>query len=91
MKKTSYQNRYGDVYDFTLQQDGTVLWEGPFDDYCRIGYDLDCSCITLIDPSGGPYISLGTPFRYLGDPKKITKLEWLKEDEKNVRVKIVLE
>ena len=32
-----YTNRYGDVYTFTKQEDGSVLWEGSFEG-CRIGY-----------------------------------------------------
>ena len=32
-----YTNRYGDVYTFTKQEDGDVLWEGDFK-YLRIGY-----------------------------------------------------
>ena len=32
-----YPNRYGDVYTFTKQEDGSVLWEGEFK-HCRIGW-----------------------------------------------------
>ena len=32
-----YTNRYGDVYTFTKQEDGNVLWEGDFK-YCRFGF-----------------------------------------------------
>ena len=32
-----YINRYKDKYTFTKQEDGTVLWEGPFE-YSRIGF-----------------------------------------------------
>ena len=32
-----YTNRYGDVYTFTKQEDGSVLWEGDFS-YCRFGW-----------------------------------------------------
>ena len=32
-----YTNRYNDVYTFTKQEDGGVLWEGDFK-YCRFGY-----------------------------------------------------
>lgn len=32
-----YTNRYGDIFTFTLQEDGTYLWEGGFE-YCRVGY-----------------------------------------------------
>jgi hypothetical protein len=32
-----YTNRYGDVFTFTKQEDGDVLWEGDFK-YCRFGW-----------------------------------------------------
>ena len=32
-----YKNRYGDVFTFTKQEDGSVLWEGDFK-YCRMGW-----------------------------------------------------
>ena len=32
-----YKNRYGDVYTFTKQEDGIILWEGPFE-HVRIGF-----------------------------------------------------
>jgi hypothetical protein len=32
-----YKNRYGDEYTFTEQEDGTILWEGPFE-HIRIGF-----------------------------------------------------
>ena len=32
-----YTNRYGDVYTFTKQEDGDVLWEGNFE-HCRFGF-----------------------------------------------------
>jgi len=38
--KTTYKNRYGDVFTFTLQDDGNVLWEGNFE-YCRFGMPND--------------------------------------------------
>jgi hypothetical protein len=40
VKKTSYKNRYGDIFTFTLQEDGDVLWEGDFQ-YCRFGMPND--------------------------------------------------
>ena len=32
-----YPNRYGDVYTFTKQEDGSVLWDGDFK-HCRFGW-----------------------------------------------------
>ena len=51
MGKCRYRNRYGDIYTFTKQKDGNVLWEGDFE-YLRAGDDF-------IDPSGGPFIRIG--------------------------------
>lgn len=39
MKKT-YKNRYGDIFTFTLQEDGNVMWEGNFN-WCRFGMPND--------------------------------------------------
>jgi hypothetical protein len=114
--KNNYKNRYGDIFTFTLQDDGNVLWEGNFK-YCRIGMPNDYTKawdqyvidnyhlqdlltreqfekevhryddethqyvydkyvrmveslkdkIDMIDPSGGPYISVGmslSPFGF---------------------------
>lgn len=38
----TYTNRYNDEYVFTLQEDGNILWEGPFE-YCRLGWPNDYS------------------------------------------------
>jgi hypothetical protein len=46
-----YTNRYGDVYTFTKQEDGSVLWEGNFE-RVKVGGDS-------IDPAGGPYLKAG--------------------------------
>ena len=45
-------------FTFTLQDDGTVLWEGNFR-FSRLSYDG--MRITMVDPSGGPYIASGMP------------------------------
>lgn len=37
-----YKNRHGEVYTFTKQEDGSVLWEGYFK-HCRIGSSNDYS------------------------------------------------
>jgi len=113
--KTTYKNRYGDIFTFTLQDDGNVLWEGNFK-YCRFGMPNDYTKaynqyvndnkhvqslmsfnqfkdvvheyddethqyiydkyvrmvesikdkISMVDPSGGPYISVGMPLSSFG-------------------------
>ena len=88
MNKTSkYYNRYGDEYTFTKQEDGTVLWEGPFD-YYRHGINEDGTGLMFIDPSGGPFICVGHPLRYLNLDNKISRLEWI---DAGAAVKITLE
>jgi len=37
MNKETYKNRYGDVFTFTPNEDGNILWEGDFQ-YCRFGW-----------------------------------------------------
>lgn len=121
-----YKNRYGDIYTFTPQEDGSILWEGDFK-YCRYGwpnvykeayqayckdvgskgerpmyidsfkeavhesvYDEndsyvgpgpiakkygslvypDKDTIDMIDPSGGPYITLHQDLSWLGEEFK---------------------
>ena len=105
MKKVKFINRYGDVYFFTLKEDGNISWEGNFE-HCRFGWPNDyekafeafqdryttsipyktfkeivhiydsekrenvfkdilplvtskTDCISMVDPSGGPYITDG--------------------------------
>lgn len=59
-----YKNRYGDVYTFTKLEDGNVLWEGNFE-FHRYGWPnnpdgtSNTDVITMVDPSGGPYIKAG--------------------------------
>ena len=127
--RTIYKNRYGDIFTFTLQDDGNVLWEGNFE-YCRIGMPndytraykeyIDDNCnsdhcmslnqfkeevhryddethqyvydrynrmvesikdeIDMIDPSGGPYISVGMPLSSFGfKDLKVKDLKWCEE------------
>jgi len=38
----TYKNRYRDEYTFTLQEDGNILWQGPFE-YYRAGHPNDYS------------------------------------------------
>ena len=59
MKTEKYTNSYGDEYTFTLQDDGNIKWEQNVT-YCRYGFDKDPNVITMIDPSGGPFISVGS-------------------------------
>ena len=57
MSKIEYKNRYNDVFTFSKTEDGNILMEGPFE-YMRIGRSNE-NIITMIDPSGGPYLDEG--------------------------------
>lgn len=58
MSKETYKNRYGDMFTFTIDSDGNVLMEGNFE-YHRYSWNDNPDDITMIDPSGGPYLEIG--------------------------------
>ena len=80
-----YKNRYGDVYTFTKQEDGNVLWEGDFE-FHRYGKtnnpDETTNKINMVDPSGGPYIGEGQMLSHIigGDDMNVIveSFEWVK-------------
>jgi len=60
-------NRYGDVFTFEYNEKGNIQWSGNFK-YCRFaGNDT----ITMVDPSGGPYISSKMDMKLFGFDGKI--------------------
>jgi hypothetical protein len=62
MKQVTYHNRYGDNIIFKEADPTTVIMYGF--EYYRMGDDF-------IDPSGGPYIQIGTDIgRYFDDGKE---------------------
>ena len=71
-----YVNRYGDKYTFSLNDQGNVDWRGSFK-YCRYACASDSdgapnwSIITMVDPSGGPYIALGYQLEIAGIDRKV--------------------
>lgn len=68
MKRETYMNRYGDNLVFEEINENTIQMSG-FTHY-RCGNDF-------IDPSGGPYIQIGTDVgRYFNDEKirKVKKI-----------------
>ena len=85
-----YINRYGEKYTFSLNEQGNVDWSGPFE-YCRYAWDDDKN-IVMIDPSGGPYITIDYPLVVAGIDRKVigfkdhtTYWEILLENSDNVR------
>ena len=67
---SEYVNRYGDKFTFELNERGNVDWKGPFE-YVRCGFGDNPEDITMIDPSGGPYITLGMDMKLFGLKGKV--------------------
>jgi hypothetical protein len=65
-KVIEHKNRYGDTIVFTMDDStGTVIMTG--DEYTRAGFN-QLPTYTWIDPSGGPFISVGDNLATLIDP-----------------------
>ena len=82
--KQRYINRYDDEYQFTLLENGDVLWQGPFKHY-RYSKDENDN-VSMIDPSGGPFIEKGdmlshiiksTEFNIIVEHFEIAEQGWL--------------
>ena len=56
-KKVEYTNRYNEVQTFEVNKKGNIQWTGNFE-YSRYGFNDNPKDITMVDPSGGPYIDL---------------------------------
>ena len=56
MKK--YTNRYGMEFTFEINKKGNIDWRGDFQ-YCRFSFEKSPTDITMVDPSGGPYLEVG--------------------------------
>jgi len=72
-----YRNRYGDQYTFVLLEENTYLFVmgGNALESCRFGAkpgqkDLDLQDLGMFDPSGGPFICIGTKI----DTKPIVRI-----------------
>ena len=84
---SKYQNRYGDVYTFTLVDENTLMWEGDFK-YSRTLINDDDSTYA-VDPSGGPFISLETDLSWFcEDVKDGTTAESIEWTEGSVTIKL---
>ena len=66
-----YVNRYGDKFTFSLNEQGNVDWRGSFEHMCRFAYDKDSDDIIMVDPSGGPYITIDYPLEVAGIDRKV--------------------
>lgn len=62
---SEYVNRYGDKFTFEKNDKGNIQWSGDFE-YVRYGFNNDPKDLTMVDPSGGPYIALGMDLTVYG-------------------------
>ena len=84
--KASYYNRYGD--DILFEEIENEIHMSGFNmDWMRYGWsNEDEKKIIMVDPSGGPYITLGSDLGlYFGDRKKRI-IESIKIDNENKKV-----
>ena len=70
VKIKEYTNRYGDKSTFELNERGNIDWKGDFE-YVRLGFKDDPNVVTMVDPSGGPYIDIGTDMKLFGLKGKV--------------------
>jgi len=66
-----YRNRYGDIFTFEFNEKGNIDWKGNFQ-YCRFGFIDNPADLTMIDPSGGPYIALEQDMAQFGLEGKVS-------------------
>lgn len=76
-----YKNRYGDEYWFESMTEGKYLFvmEGDSMKWCRFGgremqEGIDYNDLGFFDPSGGPFIEIGTVLP-IGTVNRIRRLE----------------
>lgn len=55
MNKTAYRNRYGDIITFEHIGNQVIMKGGK---WLRYGFSNEDDSIDMVDPSGGPYISI---------------------------------
>ena len=70
MNKVEYKNRYGDIFTFEVNERKNIDWKGNFE-WCRVGYEDNPNDLIMVDPSGGPYIDLGTDMSLFGLEGKV--------------------
>ena len=70
--KVSYYNRYGDNIIFEEKENNEIHMSGFNMEWIRYGWsNEDKNRITMVDPSGGPYITINSNLGlYFGDKKQ---------------------
>ena len=84
--KVEYLNRYRDKYEFTQEDEQTIRWEGPFK-WCRYSVNED-KVVSMVDPSGGPYISVGNTLRFVAPEFEKLKVTALEMHDGHVTIKV---
>ena len=92
--KVKYFNRYGDEIIFEQEGD-TIIMSGYESDWMRYGLADDsdgCSkaeeIINMIDPSGGPYLTIGSDLSLFWDDKQPRVIKSIKIFDKHIEFKI---
>ncbi len=86
MKKVSYNNRYGDNIIFE-QIDNEIHMSGFNMEWIRVGYD-DEKNITMVDPSGGPYLAISMNLGLYFNDKQNHIIESIEIKENKIIFKI---
>ena len=82
IRKVSYCNRYGDNIIFE-QKDNEIHMSGFSLDYMRTSTD-DSGNVTMVDPAGGPYLSVGMNLGLYFNDKRSSIIENIKIEENKV-------
>ena len=67
---SKYTNRYGDKFTFEKLDNGNIQWNGDFS-FVRTGWGKDDQHLTMVDPSGGPFLSEDTDMKQFGLDGKV--------------------
>ena len=73
------RSRYGDIHKIIDNNDNSFDFIAADDSFTRFGFKKTPDAITFIDPSGGPFISVGSKLSdYSKDlpPKTIKRIKW---------------
>lgn len=92
--KTTYHNRYRD--EITFEQNGdTIIMSGYDPEFMRYGWadDLDGdnrseNIINMVDPSGGPYLTVGSDLSLFWGDKQPRIIKSIKLLGKHIEFKI---
>jgi|694.fasta_scaffold119082_6 hypothetical protein len=82
-----YFNRENKIHTFTLDGDGNILWDGDFF-YSRRLFSAENLKTEAVDPSGGPFISVGSDMGYIDDSFKGKIVDGFEKTENGYKILI---